>query len=130
MLRCDFNIQKLPIKQSLFNQQVLLYWKMVYSHNFIPHSTPIWNNKYTQHLFFQCNFIDALWTDIHDWLHSNVPLVPFVQNDIIYGVILQNNDFDFFGLIMSSFSYIGANSGWLVPNFLRFTMILFSQLKP
>lgn len=274
LLKCDFTIQKLPIKLSLFHQQVLLYWKMLYSHNFSPHNTPIWNNRFilsknksiyikelmdkgvwsvihfmyggdcimshdtfclkhnlnislklyrsiikaipssfmalikgnllytpiitpclphllvggsdftstkfpnktirklfndvsyplfsfpnsitmffsrdiihslrtqylkfpippkakelhfkilngiypsneflrlrfgfdanscvfcedietTEHLFFHCTFTDALWSDIHDWLQSSIPLVPFVKNDIIYGIILQNKDLDF-----------------------------------
>lgn len=31
ILRCDFQIKKLPVKLSLFHQQVLLYWKMIYT---------------------------------------------------------------------------------------------------
>ncbi|XP_049904321.1 uncharacterized protein LOC126392755 isoform X1 [Epinephelus moara] len=45
LLRCDFCITKLPVKLSKFHQQVLLYWKLIYSHNFTPHSVPIWNNR-------------------------------------------------------------------------------------
>ncbi len=33
LFKCDFNIQKLPVKLSLFHQQVLLYWKLLYNHN-------------------------------------------------------------------------------------------------
>ena len=46
LLLCDFTISKLPIKLSDFHQQVLLYWKLIYKHNFTPHSSPIWNNRY------------------------------------------------------------------------------------
>lgn len=46
LLSCDFAISKLPIKLSDFHQQVLMYWKLIYKHNFTPHSSPIWNNRY------------------------------------------------------------------------------------
>lgn len=46
LLKCDFIIQKLPIKLSLFHQQVMLYWKLLYNQNFTPNKTPIWNNRY------------------------------------------------------------------------------------
>uniref|UniRef100_A0A3B1J8J0 Reverse transcriptase domain-containing protein n=1 Tax=Astyanax mexicanus TaxID=7994 RepID=A0A3B1J8J0_ASTMX len=36
LLRCDFDYNKLPIKLSDFHQQVLLYWKLLYKHNFTP----------------------------------------------------------------------------------------------
>jgi len=26
-----------------FIKQVLLYWKMIYKHNFSPHNIPLWN---------------------------------------------------------------------------------------
>lgn len=34
LLRCDFDITKLPIKLSDFHRQILLYWKMMFTHNF------------------------------------------------------------------------------------------------
>ncbi|OOO00292.1 MAG: hypothetical protein ATN35_08065 [Epulopiscium sp. Nele67-Bin004] len=46
LLRCDFCLSKLPIKLSKFHEQVLLYWKMIFKHNFTPHNSPIWNNRY------------------------------------------------------------------------------------
>lgn len=46
LLRCDFTAQRLPVKLSQFYQQVLLYWKILYNHNFTPHNTPLWNNRY------------------------------------------------------------------------------------
>lgn len=44
--RCDFDFKKLQITLSLFNQQVLRYWRMLYKHNFSPNNTPIWNCHY------------------------------------------------------------------------------------
>lgn len=46
LLRCDFDCSSLPVKLSAFHQQALLYWKLIYKHNFTPHNTPIWNNRY------------------------------------------------------------------------------------
>lgn len=45
LLRCDFEITKLPIKLSDFHKQILLYWKMMFTHNFTPHSSTLWNNR-------------------------------------------------------------------------------------
>ena len=49
----------------------------------------------SDHLFFQCMFSEALWIDVHDWLHTKIQLEPFSQKDIIYGVIMDNNECDF-----------------------------------
>ncbi len=46
LLSCDFTVQRLPVKLSQFHQQVLLYWKILYNHNFTPHNAPLWNNRY------------------------------------------------------------------------------------
>lgn len=46
LLRCDFECNSLPVKLSDFHQQVLLYWKLLFKHNFTPHNTPVWNNRY------------------------------------------------------------------------------------
>lgn len=46
LLRCDYDLCKLPTKLSDFHQQVLLYWNLIYKHNFTPHNTPLWNNRY------------------------------------------------------------------------------------
>lgn len=45
LLRFNFKGNKLDIKDFIFYQQVLLYWKMIYKHYFIP-CIPIWNNWY------------------------------------------------------------------------------------
>ena len=46
LLRCDLDLNKLPVKLSAFHQQVLHYWKMIYRHNFSPHNTLLWNCRY------------------------------------------------------------------------------------
>ncbi len=38
LLHCDFAIQRLPLKLPEFHKQVLLYWKLIYKHNFSLHN--------------------------------------------------------------------------------------------
>ncbi len=45
-LRCNFDINKVPIKLSSFHKQVCLLWMLIFKHNFSPHKSVIWNNKY------------------------------------------------------------------------------------
>ncbi|XP_024122537.1 uncharacterized protein LOC112143031 [Oryzias melastigma] len=45
LLKCDFEITKLPIALSNFHKQTLLFWKMFYTHNFTPHGSTLWNNR-------------------------------------------------------------------------------------
>ncbi len=45
-LRCNFDINKVRIKLSSFHKQVFLLWMLVFKHNFSPHKSVIWNNKY------------------------------------------------------------------------------------
>nr|XP_023666313.1 uncharacterized protein LOC111843186 [Paramormyrops kingsleyae] len=65
LLRCDFNVQRLPIKLSQFHQQVLLYWKILYNHNFTPHNTPLWNNRYIT--FKNKSLYDKDWMEKGIW---------------------------------------------------------------
>ncbi len=41
LLKCDFEVSKLPIKLSKFHKQILYYWKMIFTQNVSPH----WNNR-------------------------------------------------------------------------------------
>lgn len=69
LLRCDFNISKLPIKLSTFHQQVLQYWKLIYKHNFTPHTVPIWNNRsilIKRKSFFYSEWMEkGVWSIVH-----------------------------------------------------------------
>lgn len=64
LLRCNYNVGKLPIKLCAFHQQALLAWKMCYKHNFSPHKCIIWNNeditKRNKTLF------------LHKWVERNI----------------------------------------------------------
>ena len=45
LLQCDFEVHKVPIKLSNFHKQILQYWKMIFTHNFSPHGSVLWNNR-------------------------------------------------------------------------------------
>ncbi len=45
LLRCDFDINKIPLALSKFHRQVLHFWKMIFTHKFTPHSSVLWNNR-------------------------------------------------------------------------------------
>lgn len=40
LLRCDFDINKIPLALSKFHNQILLFWKMIFTH-----SSVLWNNR-------------------------------------------------------------------------------------
>lgn len=45
LLKCDFRVDKLPLRLSNFHKQALSCWLLMYKHNFSPHKQIIWNNK-------------------------------------------------------------------------------------
>ncbi len=45
LLRCDFDINKISLALSKFHSQILHFWKMIFTHNFTPHSSVLWNNR-------------------------------------------------------------------------------------
>ncbi len=62
---------------------VLLSWKLAFSHNFSPHNTCIWNNRFILHhnksLFYE------------NWVQYNIySLLDMMDN---YGNVLNYNDF-------------------------------------
>ncbi len=69
LLRCDFEPLKLSCKLSSFHSHVLLYWKLLYKHNFSPHSCSLWNNKYIlinrKSVFFQDWMDKGVWSIVH-----------------------------------------------------------------
>lgn len=83
LLKCDFEITKLPVKLSEFHKQVLLYWKMLFKHNFTPHNSPIWNNRYI--------LMNRKSIFIQDWLSKGVwAIAHFVDKE---GHVLEHQDF-------------------------------------
>lgn len=83
LMRCDFELSKLPLKLSVFHQQVLMCWKLAFSHNFSPHKTCIWNNRFIIHhnksLFYR------------NWFQYNILSILDVMDTS--GNILSYNDF-------------------------------------
>ncbi len=45
LLICDLDINKIPLALSKFHSQILHFWKMIFSHNFTPHNSVLWNNR-------------------------------------------------------------------------------------
>lgn len=45
LLKCDFDVHKVPVKLSNFHKQILQFWKMIFTHNFSPHGSILWNNR-------------------------------------------------------------------------------------
>lgn len=82
LLRCDFDLKKIPIKLSAFHQQVLLYWKMIFKHNFSPHNTPLWNCRYVllrnKSIFYQNWLEKGIWSVMH-LLHNTGNIIPFAE---------------------------------------------------
>lgn len=77
-----FSGWKLPVKLSLFHKQVLLCWKLMYTHNFTPHQTPIWNDRYVlrngKSLYLQ------------HWMERNIWSVTHLVNDQGYWISYEN----------------------------------------
>ncbi len=45
LLKCEFEVNKISIKLSNLHKQVLHFWKMIFTHNFSPHGSTLWNNR-------------------------------------------------------------------------------------
>lgn len=97
LLKCDFEISKLPIKLSNFHKQVLQYWKMIYKHNFSPHTNSIWNNR--------CILIKRKSIFYKDWMdHGIWTVLHLLDND---GNVLSYNKFiDNYGLSCTQNKFI------------------------
>lgn len=60
-------LSKVPLKLSVFHKQVLLYWKMLFKHNFSPHKVSLWNNLLSQRksLFMEEWWQKGIWSVLH-----------------------------------------------------------------
>lgn len=97
LLRCDFTPQRLPIKLSQFHQQVLLYWKLLYNHNFTPHKTPIWNNRYitirNKSLYNKDWMEKGIWSVLH-LVNSRGCFITFENFCLKYNIFCNRNTFN------------------------------------
>lgn len=73
LLKCNYNILKLPVKLSNFHSQLLLSWSVLYLHNFSSHKYFIWNN---QDIKFKNKSLF-----IERWVENNILLVSQLLND-------------------------------------------------
>uniref|UniRef100_A0A1A7XB67 Reverse transcriptase domain-containing protein n=2 Tax=Iconisemion striatum TaxID=60296 RepID=A0A1A7XB67_9TELE len=98
LLKCDYELSKLPIKLSKFHEQVLQYWKLIYKHNFTPHNTPIWNNRYIlikkKSFYFKDWDDQGIWSILHlmDDNGNLLNFVDFTQKYAITCTIKQYTD--------------------------------------
>lgn len=97
LLRCDFDIPKLPIKLSAFHQQVLLNWKLAYKHNFSPHNVPIWNNRVVlgggKSIFMEDWMEKQIWSITH-LMDDQGNLYAFEDFRNKYNIIGTKKDYD------------------------------------
>lgn len=73
LLKCDFEVSKLPVRLSEYHKQVLSYWKMVFTHNFTPHGSTLWNNRVIT--------VNRKMLFIHSWYKKGVIFVTDLLDD-------------------------------------------------
>lgn len=94
LLMCPYNVNKLPIQLSAFHRQALLYWLLIYKHNFSPHELLLWNNKYIVYKG------KSLFMDI--WFNKNILFIHQLLND--------NKNFISYSEFCNKFGTIGSNT--------------------
>ncbi len=95
LLCCDYDLQKLPVKLSDFHQQVLRYWNLIFKHNFTPHNTPLWNNRYIisnlKSLFLGTWMEKGIWAISHLMDNfGNFYIIVICVINLIYNAQLEN----------------------------------------
>lgn len=83
LLKCDFEINKIPIALSKFHGQILLFWKKIFSHNLTPHNSVLWNNRTI--LISRKSVFNA------DWFDKGIVFVSDLMDD--NGVFLSYENF-------------------------------------
>ncbi len=68
LLKCNYCIDKIPVKLARFHKQALKAWTLAYKHNFSPRIYYIWNNR------------DILYK------HKSLFLNVWFENNIIFGL--------------------------------------------
>ncbi len=77
LLKCNFSVDKMPIKLASFHKQALLAWQLVYKHNFTPHLHFPWNNR---DILFKIN----LFLISHGMTMEYLPLVSCLMNMVCF----------------------------------------------
>ena len=96
LLKCDFEINKIPIKLSNFHRQILQFWKMLFNHNFSPHGSTLWNNRVITRgnkSIFQKDWFEMGVIFVKDLLDRNGNLLDFLSFVEKYNVKCSYKDF-------------------------------------
>lgn len=49
----------------------------------------------TDHLFFLCGYITTFWSDMYDWLESEIfPITQFTKDNITFGIIMEDKNIE------------------------------------
>ncbi len=80
LLKCNYCIDKIPVKLARFHQQALMAWVLAYKHNFSPRRYYIWNNKYILYKH------KSLFLNV--WFENNIFLISQLMNSD--GVLLSH----------------------------------------
>uniref|UniRef100_A0A3B3HKX7 Reverse transcriptase domain-containing protein n=1 Tax=Oryzias latipes TaxID=8090 RepID=A0A3B3HKX7_ORYLA len=82
LLKCDYNISKVPIKLSNFYKQALEFGKMPFNHNFSPHNTVLWNNRFItvnkKSLFMSERYGNGVYF-VHDLMRTDGRLLSYYE---------------------------------------------------
>lgn len=80
LLKCDFDLSKLPLKLSAFHRQALEFGKLLFTHNFTPHNTLLWNNRMitiNRKSLFKSDWYEKGICFLHDLLKSNGEMLSY-----------------------------------------------------
>lgn len=83
LLKCNFSTGKILLKFADFHKKDLLFWILIYKHNFSPYSYFIWNNKeilYKKESLF-----------CQPWFDRGIRLVGQLLNN--NGLLMSNSEF-------------------------------------
>lgn len=96
LLKCDFDLNKIPIRLSNFHKQVFLAWTLAYKHNFSPHKYLIWNNRYIKYKNKSIYFDDWVRHGIlmvTQLVHRNGHLLSYTEFLRLYGIPVTPKDY-------------------------------------
>ncbi len=83
LLKCNYCIDKIPVKLAIFHKQALMAWTLAYKHNFSLRRYYIWNNR---DIFYKHK---SLFLNV--WFENNIFLVSQLMNS--EGVLLSYTEF-------------------------------------
>lgn len=97
LLRCDFEVNKIPLRMSNFHKQILHFWKMIFTHNFTPHRSTHWNNRViliNKKSLFKRNWFEKGILFVTDILDRSCNFLSFESFKEKYDVACTTREFD------------------------------------